>query len=378
MDSKPMAIETQRSPLISQYWAFQLGGWAALTIFNTLSLNIWYTPGQFAPLVHSVLQSIAGMFLSHPIRLVARSVWQRNFAPRLIIVGSAVLAAAAAWTAWRITTFTFLTGETIYFSDWGGWINVSVIVFVAWAVSYHAFRYYRQSIEQRRIAAEAQALTLAAQAKAQSESMKRLEAESLFRESQLRMLKYQLNPHFFLNALNSVSALVQRNKKDDAMEMLARIGDFLRLSLNDDVQMLHSLEEELDAIDSYLGIEKIRFGDRLITEFEVEPDLLNLQLPILLLQPLFENSIKHAVGKRMDPTVLTFQAIKRTGGVELTLSDNGPGLSDLESSNGSDSPHLGLTNVEQRLKAAFGDKAHLELRNSDQGGVKVQITLKDA
>ena len=330
MELNTMASKQQAELNDRQYWLFQIAGWTALAVFSVLSLNIWYTPGEFAPLVHSALQSVVGIFISHPLRYVARRTWTLNISARAIISIVAVLVAAGFWTVWRVSSFTWLTGEVIELSDWGGWINLSVIVFVAWSVSYHALKYYRLSIEQRQIAAEAQTLALKAQADAQHENLKRLEAETLFRESQLRMLKYQLNPHFFLNALNSVSALVQRGKDADAMEMLARIGDFLRVSLDDDGDLFHSLEEEIDAIETYLGIEKIRFGDRLATEFDIAAEAKNTQIPVLLLQPLFENAIKHAVSKRTSRTTLKFSAKQDAKGVTLTLADDGPGLTDVE------------------------------------------------
>ena len=268
-----MTLQSTTTPLVSitqtdrQYWVCQLFGWGALTVFSILSLNIWYTPGEFAPVIHSALQSIMGIILSHPLRYVAQKTWDDNVYQRVIYNSAAVLISAGLWTIWRINSFTWLTGEVIEVSDWGGWINVSVIVLVGWSSTYHALKYYRQSIEQQRLAVEAQNSALAAEAKAYRENVKRIEAEKLIKESQLRMLKYQLNPHFFLNALNSVSALVRKNKSEEAMEMLARIGDFLRLSLDDSGDLFHSIEEEIDAVQSYLEIEKIRFGERLVTEF---------------------------------------------------------------------------------------------------------------
>lgn len=376
MELITMASKQQAALNDRQYWLFQVAGWTALAVFSVLSLNIWYTPGEFAPLVHSALQSVVGILISHPLRYVARRTWTLNISTRAFINIVAVLVAAGFWTIWRVTSFTWLTGEVIELSDWGGWINLSVIVFVAWSVSYHALKYYRLSIEQRQIAAEAQTLALKAQAEAQHENLKRLEAETLFRESQLRMLKYQLNPHFFLNALNSVSALVQRGKDTDAMEMLARIGDFLRVSLDDDGDLFHSLEEEIDAIETYLGIEKIRFGDRLATEFDIAAKVKNMQLPVLLLQPLFENAIKHAVSKRTSQTTLSFSATQGANGVTLTLADDGPGLTDVEEEALASKQSIGLANVRKRLTSTFGDKAEFHYGKGQQGGFEVSITIE--
>ena len=96
-----------------QYWICQLAGWSALSIFSVLSLNIWYTPGEFAPLVHSFLQSVVGLLLSHPLRYVARRAWNAKLPQRILLNALGVLAVAAIWTVLRITSFTWLTGEYI-------------------------------------------------------------------------------------------------------------------------------------------------------------------------------------------------------------------------------------------------------------------------
>ena len=374
-----MTIQTSTRPNSSfaqtdrQYWICQFYGWGALAVFSILSLNIWYTPGEFAPLIHSVLQSIVGLILSHPLRYVAQRAWDENLFRRILFNTISVLIAAALWTIWRVSSFTWLTGQVIEVSDWGGWINVSVLVLVGWSATYHALKYYRQSIEQHRVAVEAQNSALAAEAKAQRENIKRMEAEKLSKETELRMLKYQLNPHFFLNALNSVSSLVRRNKSEEAMEMLARIGDFLRLSLDDSDDLFHTIEEEIDAAQCYLAIEKIRFGDRLNTEFEIDPAVLEFKVPTMLMQPVFENAIKHAVGKRQSPTKIRFEAVKDTRGVRLSVQDDGS-PTEAENRHDDGTPGIGLANVQNRLESAFGNNFHFSIRRSN-AGFNVEILI---
>lgn len=369
--TEPTISQTDR-----QYWICQFYGWGALTVFSILSLNIWYTPGEFAPLFHSALQSLVGIVLSHPLRYVARITWNDGLSRRILINTISVLLAASLWTVWRITSFTWLTGEVIEVSDWGGWINVSVIVFVGWSSTYHALKYYRQSIEQQRLAIEAQNSALAAEAKAHRENAKRVEAEKLTKESQLRMLKYQLNPHFFLNALNSVSALVRKNKRDEAMEMLARIGDFLRLSLDDTGDLFHTIEEEIDAVQSYLEIEKIRFGERLATEFEIDPSILDFKVPTMLMQPVFENAIKHAVSKSQSPTTIRFEAAREAHGVRLSVQDDGSQNSGNSKAQTAETLGIGLANVQSRLESAFGNNYQFSIRRSN-AGYNVDILINE-
>ncbi|MEL6568501.1 MAG: histidine kinase [Pseudomonadota bacterium] len=359
-----------------QYWTCQFAGWGAMALLSYLSLTVWYNPGQLAPILHTILQSLLGVAVSHPLRWIATRSWQAPFERRALINGAAVIAASLVWTGLRITTFTWLTGEVIPFQDWGGWAFASVIVFGAWSFCYHAIKYYRLSSEQRRLAAEAQTAALRAQTQAQHESFKRLEAEKLFKETQLRMLKYQLNPHFFLNALNSVSALVMRGDKQGAMEMLARIGDFLRVSLDDPEEIQHTLDEELDALSLYLSIEKVRFGERLRTQFDIDDAARSILLPNLLLQPIVENAIKFAVSEKREPTNIVLSAVIDQGELVLRVTDDGPGLGAVEDV--TDAVGIGLANVRQRLESTFGNGFQFRLTNAVPTGVEVEIRIAEA
>lgn len=371
-ESHSDAIEVHASTS-RQYWTFQVVGWSTMALLSFLSLTIWYNPGQVAPALHTLLQSLLGIIVSHPLRYVARATWREPILRRAMINGVSVIIASLIWTALRVQTFTLLTGEVIPPTDWGGWIFASIIVFGAWAFCYHAFKYYRQSVTEHRLTTEAQNAALRARARAQEESFKRLEAEKLFRDSQMRMLKYQLNPHFFLNALNSVSAMVRKGERDAAMDMLARIGQFMRLSLSDPEDVQHTLDEELDALDVYLSIERIRFGDRLLTEFEVDEAARSAMVPSLLLQPLFENAIKFAVGRRIEPTTISFTAASTEAGLLLELTDNGPGLErrDLQTVDGG----IGLANVRLRLESTYDTAFSFDLEEVEPHGVRVSILI---
>lgn len=360
---------------LRQYWTFQIAGWSAMALLSFLSLTIWYNPGEFAPALHTLLQSLLGILVSHPLRAIARRLWTAPIRTRIVLNALAAVAASLLWTALRIQTFTLLTGEVIPVSDFGGWIFASVIVFGAWSLCYHAFRYYRQSLEEHQLVIEAQNATLKAQAKAQTESFKRLEAEKLFRDSQMRMLKYQLSPHFFLNALNSVSSLVRKGDRENAMIMLAKIGDFLRISLSDPLEVHHPLAEEVAALETYLAIEKIRFGERLITEFSISEEARDVEVPSLLLQPLFENSIKYAVGRTLEPTTIRLEAHVQANELEMTVSDNGPGAAAREEMPESATPGIGLTNVRQRLESAYGADFTFDIAPQPGGGLAATIRI---
>lgn len=394
----------QRKPALStrEFWVFQLTSWAGLTVLWYFSLTIWYNPGELAPAIHTMVQSILGFAISHPLRWLANASWHKSLARRALINGAGVVVAALVWTWARTATFETITGSDIPAGDLGGWINASVVVMLAWSFGYHTLSYSRQSHAHGLLANQAESAAQRARATAEAETIKRLEAEKLFRETQLRMLKYQLNPHFFLNALNSVSALVQRGDKPGATDMLARIGDFLRVSLAHPEEYQHTLDEELDALDLYLGIETVRFGDRLRTVFDVDEAARDVIIPSLLLQPLFENAIKFAVTQRLTPTTIAFSAKLMGQRLELRIADDGPGMAITPYSRG-DGPKcevrgrhgnghgngqgndqgndqgngqgIGLVNVRQRLESAYGNHFTLTLSDNTPTGFVAHIII---
>lgn len=373
--TKQQLINLRLQSREQEYWLFQVAGWTAFTVLSYFSLTIWYNPGQWPYLMHTIVQSVIGLFLSHPLRMVATRSWNLSPLSRILINGLAITLIGTIWTACRLVTLTWLTGEQIAPSDWGGWLNASLIVYGAWAFCYHAIKYYRQWTEQRDLALLAQKSALEAKSRAQEESYKRLFLENEQQSIKLRMLKYQLNPHFLFNSLNSVSALVQRGSPEEATDMLARIADLLRISLDDDDELTHTISEELDMIALYLSIEKVRFKDRLQVQLSVTEDAKKVQIPSFLLQPIFENAIKYAVGKTLLPTEVNCDI--RIDGYHLMIcvSDTGPGLDQTENSNKSQSTGIGLKNVEERLSAHYGDRFQLRLSENTPQGARVELSI---
>lgn len=357
-----------------QYWLFQIAGWSAMTLLSYLSLTIWYNPGEWMHALHTVVQSALGLIVSHPLRWVAKAVWDSPAVRRVSAIIIAIIVASVLWTFLRLLTFQWLTGEVVKAEDYGGWLFASVIVYGSWVFCYHALKYYRQSIEQKEVAAEAQRAVLEAKNRAQEESMKRLAAENHYREARLRMLMYQINPHFLFNSLNAVSSLVRKGEADNATEMLSRIGDFLRLTLDHDDELEHSLSEELDVLNLYLSIEKTRFGNRLQTEFEMSDEAKECIVPSFLLQPLFENAVKYAVGRSLDPTTISLRAWIEEGRLELRITDNGPGPTLAEDEQRSTG--IGLQNVEQRLRSSYPDQYRFQLKPNSPRGLAVDITIE--
>src|SRR5438874_3599707 len=191
-------------------------------------------------------------------------------------------------------------------------------------------------------------------------------------QAQLRALKMQLHPHFLFNTLHSISSLVLEDPPK-ANSMIARLGDFLRLTVDNSEQQLVTLKEETEFLRCYLDIEQVRFGDRLTVAFELEPQTLSAQVPHLILQPVVENAIQHAIAPRAARGHINIQAKCLDSLLRVAISDNGPGISSNAISPAKKC--VGLTNVRTRLQQIYGSDFRFELANGGNGGLTVVIEI---
>lgn len=213
-------------------------------------------------------------------------------------------------------------------------------------------------------------------AELKQEHAHRLEAQSLARDAELRALRYQLQPHFLFNTLNAVSALVAEQKGQEARQMLARLGDFLRATL--DLGHAHevSLAEELALTEGYLEIEKARLGDRLQLKWRVGPGLLGARVPYLLLQPLVENAIRHGIAPRRGPGRLEIDITGSPSMLHVRMSnDLPPGDERIDASGTDRTEPVGLRNIDDRLSRLYPGAYELHAGQGDDGRYHVALSL---
>jgi two-component system LytT family sensor kinase len=196
--------------------------------------------------------------------------------------------------------------------------------------------------------------------------------EARLAQAQLQALKMQLHPHFLFNTLHSISTLVQEDPAAAEM-MIARLSELLRLSLeNSGVQQV-PLSKELEFIESYLGIEQIRFEDRMQVRFDIDPETLDAQVPNLILQPLVENAVHHGIGGGSGDRI-EIRSRHADGQLILQVLDNGPGLGDpnvpIQPGKG-----LGLANTRARLETLYGKAHNFVVRSASNGGVEAAILI---
>jgi hypothetical protein len=215
------------------------------------------------------------------------------------------------------------------------------------------------------------ALYLALENAQQARAAERREGEyrRAAQASELRSLRYQINPHFLFNTLNSLSALVLTGKPAEAERMIQTIATFYRRSLAGDPTGDLPLAQEIKLQKLYLEIEAVRFPERLRTVFDVPDDLADVLVPGMILQPLVENSIKYAVAATNRPVTVTIAARAEAGGLVVSVSDDGPGAV------WQDGCGIGLTNVRDRLQARFGGVASLKAGTAPEGGFRTVIRL---
>jgi len=196
--------------------------------------------------------------------------------------------------------------------------------------------------------------------------------EARLAQTELRLLQTQLQPHFLFNTLNSISALIHKDV-EVADQMLARLGDLLRLSLEYDGAEEVTLAQELEFVRTYLEIEAARYGPRLRVQWDVEPQAQEARVPYLLLQPLVENALRHGIARRPRGGLIEIRAERVEERLHLQVCDNGPGIE-----SGKMNGHrqgIGLANTQARLQQLYGDEYRFALNNRPSGGALASIEL---
>ena len=190
--------------------------------------------------------------------------------------------------------------------------------------------------------------------------------------AQLAALRGQMDPHFMFNTLNSIASLVVDQRPDAAVGMIVGLSEFLRRASEDSHRVQVTLREEVEYLQRYIDIQKVRFGDRLRVSVDIPDELLATQVPNLLLQPLVENAIKHGVSKRRSGGEIRVAGMCHEGGLRLSVYNDGPWThEDLAVA-----PHrIGLGNLRTRLQILHGDRSELLLQPAEAGGVEVIVTL---
>jgi sensor histidine kinase YesM len=318
--------------------------WWLVWIFLALgqSLLFYYAFGSFIEislvdsLVSLLIYSGIGLSLWFPFRF-----FNSGETRTIALISNLVASGALSITIWvLITKFimtTVLPEQNNYQAYWAATfpyrIGSGVFIFGLIILTYYLFESLRDLSEKK--AKEAQ-------------------LESLVKETELKMLRSQINPHFLFNSLNSISSLTITDP-EKARDMVVKLSEFMRYALSRKDEQPVTLQNELENLRLYLDIEKVRFGDKLTTEEIIEPGCLDLKIPVMLLQPLFENAVKHGVYECTESVRIITQAKIIDGYFEINISNNYDPAPSLKRGTGT-----GLLNVTRRLELFYGKKASIK------------------
>lgn len=347
----------------------QLCFWLFLAVISLFTLTLWYAELGWSHISHTLLQSMLGLLMSMPLYWVFIRIWDKPALVRLVISFVCVFLVALIWTLARMYLFLLIIGSDNLWAEFGGWFFSSIFVFLCWAGFFHGIKYY-QLLQKEHL------IMLAAEAEAREEQLKRMTAQTVARDAKIKMLRYQLNPHFLCNTLNAINSLIEIEAPERAQLMTVQLSKFLRYSLDHNPDTKLALAHELNALNLYLEIEKTRFGDRLTLEFDISDEARSAHVPSLLIQPIIENSMKHVIAQSEEGGTISLLARVVDKQLVLELSDTGLGGQVSKSKiNRSSGRGVGLSNIDERLKVLYEKNYTFELTIMPTGGIKTTIKI---
>lgn len=345
-------------------WRYVAGAWLALALFDaTQTVVSMHAMGMHHAWLTLFIVTAAAWLPWALLTPVALGLLQRFRLPSKDAAHWGVHVAACAgigaiWATWAAALehatnpFAYASGPTPFALLWQvqllGNLVMDVLLYSAIAAVSITLDAHNRLLHQR--AAGARLAELLAQA-------------------QLAALRVQLEPHFIFNSLNAVTGLIREKKDQDAIAVIAALGDLLRRVTDRSERQFVSMEEEVEFLRKYLEIQQLRFAERLRYQIDIPSDVMQAQVPDFIVQPLVENAIKHGIAKRAKGGAVRVAASREGALLTLSVFNDGPLLPEQLQE------HVGLSNTRQRLLALYGPAAELTLQNQAAAGVLATITL---
>ncbi len=347
------------------FWYLQLAGWGSVFLLRAMSALANGLPLDLLLVIF--VTTVTGFSISLVLSVAYRQLIDRK---PLVTWGMTMIALLLAVIvhvsidAWVQGLYYAGARETTFAQRFIGLSYIPLTLMGGWSALYYAINYFLTVEEQ-------------------ADRLERLEAQAT--SAHLAMLRYQLNPHFLFNTLNSISTLVLLKQTEPANAMLTRLSSFLRHTLVSEPGSQVTLAQEVETLQLYLDIERMRFEERLRTHFSVEEQALKAQLPSMLLQPLIENAIKYAVSPQEEGARISLEARVYNGRLQVGVEDTGPGASgpiqgellaaERPGARDTTSTGVGLANIQSRLAQAYGEKHRFEITSNPSGGFSVFIEI---
>jgi len=361
-----------RKPSVGQQVAILsiLGFWLFFVIIITLRTAVGDWPAQGEMAVRRVVVTIFGIGLTYMLYLLLRQFDGMALSTRVITAFAAAIPCAIAIATFNYYVFNIYHPESLidekniakmreYMAQDNYALKAIIedsisryFLIISWASLYLTLCY---AAEVRTVERQATRFAQAAQ------------------DAELRSLRYQVNPHFLFNTLNSLSTLVMRSQPEEAEKMILNLSKFYRTSLSGDPLEDVALSEEVHLQNLYLDIEAVRFPKRLKIEIDIPEELMEVLVPGLILQPLVENAIKHGVAHSKRPVRIRISAAVKGDFLKLTVADDGE--TPQRDQSGGHNNGIGLANVRDRLETRFGTQADLRTYRPETGGFVAELTI---
>ena len=336
------------------FWTLHTLGWAGFAvIYYVGSLlhdmrSIW--------LFVIMLNAYAGWLLTIPLRYIYARAVKLKPMQMLLVVLISVYVVALAWALVKNVNYWEIYKKGYRPEQWYMYFTNTVnslIMIGCWTGLYFGIKNYQMLLKEKQNV---------------------LHASAMAHQAHIKMLRYQLNPHFLFNTLNAISTLILMKDNKTADAMVSRLSDFLRYSLDKDPIKKVPLRQEIEALELYLEIEKVRFEDRLTVIWDIQQNAAQALVPSLILQPLIENSIKYAISKLEEGGCIAISAKVFGRDLMLEVADNGPGAQivkgQLHRENG-----VGLENIQERLRSLYNNDFSFSVSGNQPSGIKVSIRI---
>lgn len=347
----------RRPNRMPQFWVLQLVGWGAYASIVSIGVAPHLRNEGRVIVAFEATFVFSAFAASFPLHFLCRHLWRNNTpwpsATFQAVLASGLLALPCAISA-RFAELVALHKPITWISMQAAFEGVlyATFILISWSGLYFSIKHY-------------QAL--------QSERERVLEAEALARQARLQALRYQLNPHFLFNTLNSISTLVSEGDSTGANSMLSQLSGLLRSSLEEDILQEIPLRREIAVAEEYLAIEKARLGNRLNVVLKISPETLDVLVPAFLLQPLIENAIRHGISPRPQGGTVRIETHLAGQYFRLSVSDDGVGDQSANGQGERTRGGIGLANTIERLRVLYGADHRLVLKWPAEGGCRIEI-----
>jgi len=342
-----------------QFWTIQIAGWLgyAIVVFLAIIRPQLDSPdfnlsGQITNLFVETLSGFTLSYLQWLFigRVVHLSIKKTLFFSFTFAAFLGVIYNIVKLSSFKVIVYNQQWNEAWDMLEFGGWLMFSLTTMFAWTSIFFIMLY---------------------NTKLQKEHERLLRAQTLAKDAQLKMLRYQLNPHFMFNTMNAISTLILKKENDKANEMLDKLCGFFRYTLDVNSKITTTLQKELALLDLYLSIEKVRFGRRLTVVMDIAPLVLSCRVPSMLLQPIVENAIKYSIEPRKDNGLITVSAKRLAERLIISVVDEGAEVKNKDKKGFG----IGISNTNARLDAMFNGDYDVNMVENENHGTEVSISI---